>query len=99
VNDPAGVTVWSLYVLRCGDGSLYTGIAVDVALRLEAHTAGRGARYTRGRGPLTLAAKTRCRDRSAALRAEHAFKQLTRAEKDSVLARPRGLLAFVRRVS
>jgi predicted GIY-YIG superfamily endonuclease len=96
---PTRVSIWSLYVLRCGDGSLYTGIAVDVAQRLAAHAAGRGARYTRGRGPLTLAAKTRCRDRSVALRAEHAFKQLTRAEKDAVLARPRGLAGFVRRTA
>ena len=93
------VTKWSLYVLHCGDGSLYTGITVDVAQRLATHAAGRGARYTRGRGPLTLAAKASCRDRSSALRAEHAFKQLTRAAKDAVLARPRGLVGFVRRVA
>lgn len=93
------MTDWSLYVLSCGDGSLYTGIAIDVAQRLAAHEAGRGARYTRGRGPLTLAAKARCRDRSAALRAEWAFKRLTRKEKDAILARPRGLVGFVRRVT
>lgn len=92
------VAPWSLYVLRCGDGSLYTGIAVDVQARLAAHARGRGARYTRGRGPLALAAKAGCRDRTLALRAEHAFKRLTRADKEAVLARPRGLVGFVARV-
>ncbi|MBI2387978.1 MAG: GIY-YIG nuclease family protein [Deltaproteobacteria bacterium] len=88
---------WSLYVLRCGDGSLYTGVAVDVARRFAQHAAGKGARYTRGRGPLTLIAKTSCADRSAALRAELRFKRLSRSEKQAVLARRRGLLAFARR--
>lgn len=87
-----------LYVLRCADGSLYTGIADDVAARLEKHASGKGAKYTRGRGPLTLVAKTRCRDRSLALRAELAFKRLSRSDKELVLARPRGLLAFVRKI-
>jgi putative endonuclease len=91
------MTAWFLYVLRCGDGSLYTGIATDVVARLAAHAAGRGARYTRGRGPLTIAAKARCRDRSTALKVEYAFKQLSRADKDAVLARPRGLVGFVAR--
>ena len=86
---------WSLYVLRCGDGSLYTGIALDVARRLEEHRDGRGARYTRGRGPLSVIAKVRCRDRSAALRAEIAFKRLPRERKESILERPRGLRSFV----
>lgn len=85
-----------LYVLRCGDGSLYTGIAIDWRKRLEQHRAGKGARYTRGRGPLAVLARTRCSDKSAALRAELAFKRLTRAEKDLVLSRKRGLWSFVR---
>ena len=46
--------IWYLYILSCGDGSLYTGITTDVEKRLEAHRQGRGAKYTRGRGPLTL---------------------------------------------
>jgi predicted GIY-YIG superfamily endonuclease len=86
---------WSLYVLRCGDGSLYCGIALDVELRLEQHRDGRGARYTRGRGPLEVVARSRCRDRSAALRAELAFKRLPRERKEEILARPRGLSRFV----
>lgn len=86
---------WSLYVLRCGDGSLYCGIAIDVALRLAQHRDGKGARYTRGRGPLNVLARTRCRDRSAALRAELAFKRLPRERKEEIVARPRGLARFV----
>lgn len=86
---------YSLYVLRCGDGSLYTGIALDVARRLAEHVDGRGARYTRGRGPLQVLAKVRCPDRSAALRAELAFKRLPRARKEEILTRARGLRSFV----
>lgn len=86
---------WFLYIVRCGDGSLYTGIAIDVARRLAAHSAGRGARYTRGRGPLALVAYRRCDSKSAALRLELAVKRLPRAEKESLL-RKRGLARFAR---
>jgi len=88
---------WSIYVLACGDGSLYTGIALDVLQRFAAHERGKGARYTRGRGPLRLLAKARVGERGAALSVEYAFKRLSRPEKDAVLARPRGLVGFVRR--
>jgi predicted GIY-YIG superfamily endonuclease len=82
-----------LYVLRCGDGSLYTGIAIDVNRRVTQHREGKGARYTRGRGPLAVAAKVRCADKSNALRAEYAFKRLSRAEKEGLIKR--GLKRFV----
>ncbi len=72
---------WFLYVLRCGDGTLYTGIALDVEARLEAHRAGRGARYTKGRGPLELVHAEPIGSRSDALKAERAFKALPRAQK------------------
>lgn len=72
---------WFLYVLRCGDGTLYTGIALDVAARLQAHSEGRGARYTKGRGPLELVHQTAIGSRSEALKAERAFKALPRAQK------------------
>jgi len=70
-----------LYILRCGDGTLYTGITDDIERRLTAHRSGKGAKYTRGRGPLKLVYREECADRSAALRREWAVKQLTRAEK------------------
>jgi len=88
-------TPWYVYLLRCGDGSLYTGIAVDVASRLALHRAGRGARYTRGRGPLELCGTSRCVDHTEALRIEHAIKKLPRAEKLRLVRRGR-LSAFVR---
>ena len=61
---------WKLYILRCGDGSLYTGITTDVENRLEAHRSGKGAKYTRGRGPLELIYSEDCGDHSAALKRE-----------------------------
>lgn len=70
-----------LYILRCGDGTLYTGIAADVDKRLAVHQSGKGAKYTRGRGPLTVVYREACADRSAALRRELAVKALSREEK------------------
>ena len=72
---------WYLYILRCGDGSLYTGITTDVQARLEAHRAGKGAKYTRGRAPLELVYSENCGDHSAALKREHQIKSRPRAEK------------------
>lgn len=72
---------WYVYMLHCGDGTLYTGITDDVEKRLAAHRAGRGAKYTRGRGPLELV-YTECQpDKSAALRRELTIKALRRQEK------------------
>ena len=72
---------WKLYILRCGDGSLYTGISTDVERRLEEHRSGKGAKYTRSRGPLELAYVEDCADKSAALKRECEIKSLTRIEK------------------
>ena len=72
---------WKLYILRCGDGSLYTGITTDVEKRLEAHRSGKGAKYTRGRGPLELVYSEDCGDHSAALKRELEIKALPREEK------------------
>jgi len=68
-------------MLRCCDGSLYTGATNDLARRLDRHAAGVGARYTRSRLPVSLVYEERARDRGAALRREAALKRLTRAEK------------------
>ncbi len=70
-----------MYLACCNDGSLYTGIAKDVAARIAAHDAGKGARYTKGRGPLTLLALRRCASKGDALRLELAVKRLSRQEK------------------
>ncbi len=72
---------WFLYVLRCGDGTLYTGISVDVQRRLRQHNNGRGAAYTAARRPLQLLACWRYRERGSAQRAESAFKNLARPSK------------------
>jgi len=72
---------WHVYLLRCGDGTLYAGVTNDLAGRLAAHRAGKGAKYTRGRGPLALAWKRRVKDRSAALRLEARVKRMSRSGK------------------
>jgi len=79
--------IWFVYLARCRDGTLYTGIARDVAARIAAHDAGRGARYTRGRGPLELLATRRCRTKSEALRLELSIKRLPRDAKEGAFAR------------
>ena len=77
--------MWYLYILRCGDGSLYTGITTDVPRRLEVHRQGKGAKYTRGRSPLTLCYQEECGTHSEALKRELAVKALTRAEKEALI--------------
>ena len=72
---------WKLYILRCGDGSLYTGITVDVEARLTQHREGTGAKYTRGRGPLELVYVEECEDHSQALKREYRIKALSKQEK------------------
>ena len=70
---------WCVYILRCRDGSLYTGATNDLPARLAVHRAGRGGAYTRSRLPVRVVYAERVRDRSAALRREWALKQLSRA--------------------
>ena len=91
--------VWYVYLARCADGTLYCGIARDVAARIAEHDAGKGAKYTRGRGPLSVLVVRRCRDKSRALRIEHAVKQLTRGEKQALVAEPARLASLARRVT
>src|SRR3954464_10312770 len=89
---------WFVYVLRCADGSLYTGVARDVAARIAVHASGKGARYTRGRGPLRLEGKTRCASQGDALRLELAIKKLPRAQKAELLAKKGRLTRLASRV-
>ncbi len=76
---------WYLYLLECSDGSIYTGITVDVEARYAAHVAGRGARYTRSHRPTRLLASVEYTDRSTASKAEYAMKQLTAEQKRAVV--------------
>lgn len=79
--------IYSVYILRCADGSLYTGIATDVSRRLVEHqTSSRGAKYLRGRGPLELAYEQEIGDRGKATRVEYCLKSLTKADKEALVA-------------
>jgi putative endonuclease len=75
-----------VYILRCRDGSLYTGVAKDLSRRLQQHAAGRASRYTRARLPVTLVWSRRLRSWSDVLRAELRIKALRRPEKESLVA-------------
>ena len=70
-----------VYILRCGDGTLYTGMTTDLERRVAVHNSGKGAKYTRSRLPVTPVYREKVPDKSAALRREREIKALTRAEK------------------
>ena len=94
---------WTVYLARCGDGSLYTGITNDLAARMRTHNAGRGAAYTRGRLPVVVVYQEPASDRSAALRREWAIKQLSRRGKEGLMSSEftgfrRGATQFLRRL-
>ena len=72
---------WTVYILRCNDGSLYTGITTDLAARIDAHNNGTGAKYTRPRRPVHLHYAEPAADRSAASKREHQIKRLSRQAK------------------
>ena len=78
--------MYLVYILRCGDGSLYTGITNDLPRRLAAHSSARGAKYTRSRLPVALVWQEAQPDKSAALRRERQIKALSRAEKLRLIA-------------
>ena len=72
---------WFVYLIECADASIYTGIAIDVAARYQAHTSGKGARYTCAHPPQRLLATFAYPDRSTALKAEYRIKQMSAREK------------------
>lgn len=82
------VAVYWVYVLRCRDGSLYTGMTNDLPRRMALHAAGKAAKYTRSHPPQALAGLWRCGDRTAAARLEYAVKTLPREKKLALLAAP-----------
>ncbi len=77
---------WQVYILRCGDGTLYTGITNDLDQRLKAHNEKRGARYTRARLPVTLVYQEEAASRSQASRREIIIKKLPRQKKLALIA-------------
>jgi putative endonuclease len=76
---------WFVYLARCADDTLYCGITNDLAARLAAHNAGKGARYTRTRAPIEILATRRCTTKGRALSIEYQVKQLTRSEKERLV--------------
>jgi len=72
---------WMVYIVKCADATLYTGITNDLEKRLKTHDAGTGAKYTKSRGPVTLVYAETLPDRSTASKREYAIKQLSRAKK------------------
>lgn len=78
--------MWYVYILRCGDGTLYTGSTNNLQRRLEAHKVGKGAKYTRGRQPLVMVYSEEVPQRSQALKREAAIKKLSREAKVKLIA-------------
>ena len=80
---------WTVYILRCADNSLYTGITTDIERRLQEHNAGKknGANYTRGRRPVTLVYQEPASDRASATRREIEIKQLDRVQKQQLIGK------------
>ena len=76
---------WYVYIVRCSDGSLYTGIATDVERRLDDHRTRRGSKYLRGRGPLKLVFKKRIGEKGRALQVEHEVKRLPKRKKERLI--------------
>lgn len=74
-----------VYIVRCADGTLYTGYAIDAAARVDVHNAGRGAKYTACRRPVTLVYSESFESKSEALKREHQLKRWTRAEKEALI--------------
>lgn len=83
--------MWHLYLVRCNDGSLYTGISTDVQRRFDAHQKNRGARRLRGRGPLELVYSHAVGQRALALQLEYRVKKLPKAEKERLVRGETGL--------
>jgi putative endonuclease len=83
------MTLWSVYIVRCADGTLYTGIAIDVARRVEEHNSNNllAASYTRARRPVVLAYQESAASRSAAAKREYQIKQMSRKQKQALVSR------------
>ena len=77
---------WHVYILKCSDDTLYTGITTDIKRRFAEHEAGIGAKYTKGRSPLTLIYSEECKDRSLASKRELEIKSLSKKQKLALLS-------------
>jgi putative endonuclease len=92
------MSLWSLYLVRCRGGSLYTGVTTDVARRFAEHAKGKGASYLRGRAPLDLVFQKRLGSRSLALAVEYRVKHLTKAKKEELVQKGKHLGEIIKRV-
>jgi len=97
INKKKARVKWSLYILKCGDGTLYTGITTDLDRRTEQHNNGTASRYTRSRLPVKVIHQEPCRGKSNALKKEYAMKQLSRAEKEAYIDMKRKAFRSARR--
>ena len=79
------MSAWTLYILKCNDDSYYTGITNNIEKRIADHEAGKGAKYTRGRGPFEIVYQEKWLDRSSASKREFEVKKLSRSEKENLL--------------
>ncbi len=86
---------WYVYIVRCRDGSLYTGIATDVERRMADHLANKGAKYLRGRGPLKLVFTKKVGKKGRALKVEHRVKRLPRHKKEALIKTGAGIEALL----
>ncbi len=89
-NATGDANPWHVYILECADGTYYTGIAKDLEKRIDKHNAGKGARYTRSRGPVRVIYQECCTSRSAALIRECAVKALPRNKKEILVKTTKG---------
>jgi putative endonuclease len=87
------MTAWHVYIIRCRDDTLYTGISTDVNRRFAEHQAGgpKAARYLKGRGPLQLVLTLPACDRGTALKLEHRIKRLARPQKEALIQHPENM--------
>ena len=88
MTEVPGVEEWTVYILKCGDGTYYTGITKDLDKRTEEHRSGKGAKYLRGRGPLEMVLQRKIESHSLALKYEIKIKKLSRPEKIKLIANP-----------
>ena len=86
-TDPLRRRGWCLYLVKCADGTLYTGITNDLRRRIDQHNSGTASRYTRSRLPVALVYREGCRDKSGALKKEYRIKALSRSAKVAYIAR------------
>ena len=80
------MTIWSVYLIRCADKSLYTGITTDVQRRFQTHSEGKGAKYLKTRRPFKLVFSKEIGDRSQASKLEYAIKQLPKKRKEQIVS-------------